>query len=355
MSKAVETDLGLPANVDAERMILGAILLEPANFESMKSMIVPADFSLDSHRRIAAAMGRLFKRDCPIDLVTLANELARVKEVQTVGGVTYLSSLTEGMPRRPHIDEYLRIVKDKAALRDTITVCDAAMRRAADQGDTAIEVLNATQRQLETIAERCVVTKPRTLEDQILATMDQFHRERKGEVKTFIPAGFELIDQSTGGYALGELTVIAARPKVGKSILLRQGIFENCDRYGNHCHLISPEMDENKVLRLLAARKANLPWKLVRHPITMNTMQVDYLTGAMADIADWPLTLDCSYPITAAEAISRAKKVKEEKNTQLLGIDYLQKLHWGTKYEHRFAMIGDAWVFAQARPQGYSE
>lgn len=336
-------DVGLPASEQAERTILGAILLEPGCLDAVMVGLRPIDFSLHTHQTIAAAMGRLAKGNHAIDLVTLSHELARSKDIHAVGGVAYLASLTEGLPRRPIIDEYIRIVKDKAILRQVMLIGSAAISRAAEQVEPALEIAATVQKQLEVLAKRNT-PKPRTLGDQVMATMDKFHRERKGEVKTFVPAGFELIDESAGGYALGELTVIAARPKVGKSVLLRQGIYENCNRYGNHCHLISPEMDEDKVLRLLAARKANLPWKTVRHPMTMNPMQVDYLTGAMSDIADWPLTLDCTYPISATEAISRAVRVKEEHNTQLLGIDYLQKLDWGTKYEHRFAMIGDAWV-----------
>lgn len=336
--------MGLPSNISAEKMILGAVLLEPNAFEELRVVLKPVDFSLDSHQRIAAAMGRLVKRDEAIDLVTLANEMARTKEIKSAGGVAYLTSLTEGLPRRPHIAEYLRIVKDKSALRSTMLVCSAAIARAADQGETALEILNATQEQLEAIAARQVTVKERTLGEQVYDTMEKFHRERKGEVKTFIPAGFELIDNGPGGYAKGELTIIAAREKVGKSVLLRQAVYDNCDQHGNFCHMISPEVDEDRFLRMLAARKAQLPWKLVRHPQTMNPMQVSFLTSAMSDIAEWPLKLDCRYPITPLEVISSAKAVKAQHNTQLLGVDYLQKLDWGTKYEHRHAMIGDAWV-----------
>lgn len=337
------SDLPMPANPDAEKTILGAVLQDPEAFDVVKGVLIPADFSLDSHKRIAAGMGRLVKSGHAIDLVTLVNELMRTKEVETVGGVAYIASLTEGLPRRPVIGEYVQIVKERSQLREIMNVCGSMAYRASEAADSPVDILTDLSSQAAKKLEKAISPKERTLDDQIRETMDRFYNERQGVKKTFVPAGFELIDAKTGGYALGELTVIAARPKVGKSVLLRQGIYDNCER-GNHCHLISPEMDEDKVLRLLAARKAGLPWKVVRHPETMNAMQMDYLIGAMSEIADWPLTLDCSYPITATEAIARAARIKSEKNTQLLGLDYLQKLDWGTDYKNRFAMIGDAWV-----------
>ena len=105
-------DTGLPANVAAEKMILGAILLENQAISEAEEKLTPEDFSLDSHQRIYQRMTELGGTGHAIDLVTLANELAKYKEIESVGGVAYLSSLTEGLPRRPVIEEYIRIVKD---------------------------------------------------------------------------------------------------------------------------------------------------------------------------------------------------------------------------------------------------
>src|ERR1035441_7666388 len=126
-------DTGLPANVDAEKTILGAILLDNAAHAEAAEKIVPDDFSLDSHRRIFLRMTELMDAQRAVDIVTLANELSRYKEVEAVGGVAYLASLTEGLPRRPVIEEYIRIVKDKSLLRKLMLICSAGIARAADQ------------------------------------------------------------------------------------------------------------------------------------------------------------------------------------------------------------------------------
>src|SRR5580704_5201189 len=103
-------EAGLPANLDAERTILGAILLDNAAHSEASERLDADDFSLDSHRRIFLRMSELMESQRAVDIVTLANELARYKEVEAVGGVAYLASLTEGLPRRPVIEDYIKIV-----------------------------------------------------------------------------------------------------------------------------------------------------------------------------------------------------------------------------------------------------
>ena len=138
-------DRGLPASVDAERSILGAILLDNFAYNQAAEALRPDDFSLDSHRRIYSRMMELSETNRPIDLITLTEELGRHKEVEAVGGVAYITSLTDGVPRRPNIEHYVRIVKDKAMLRGLIHAANGAIARALEQADTADEVLDAAE------------------------------------------------------------------------------------------------------------------------------------------------------------------------------------------------------------------
>src|SRR5579863_9180064 len=149
-------DAGLPANIDAEKTILGAILLDNAAHSEASEKIDADDFSLDSHRRIFLRMTDLMDSQRAVDIVTLAEELVKHKEVESVGGVAYLASLTEGLPRRPVIEEYIRIVKDKSLLRRLMGICSAAIARAADQSETALEVLGDAEAQLLDVGERGV-------------------------------------------------------------------------------------------------------------------------------------------------------------------------------------------------------
>src|SRR5271156_4513150 len=138
----VSLDRGLPASVEAERSILGAILLDNHSYNEAAEKLRAEDFSLDSHRRIYSRMAELIDGRRAVDIVTLAEELAKRKEVEAVGGVAYLASLTEGLPRRISIKEYVRIVKDKSLLRQLINICSTAITRAVDQGETSLDLLN---------------------------------------------------------------------------------------------------------------------------------------------------------------------------------------------------------------------
>src|SRR3974390_983178 len=161
-------DAGLPANIDAEKTILGAILLDNNAHAEAAEKLGADDFSLDSHQRIYVRMSELLGEQRPVDIVTLANELARYKEIEAVGGVAYLASLTEGLPRRPVIEEYVKIVKDKSLLRRLMGICSAAIARAADQSETALEVLGSAETALLEVSEKGIQHGFQSL-DQIVA------------------------------------------------------------------------------------------------------------------------------------------------------------------------------------------
>jgi replicative DNA helicase len=132
---------GMPANVEAEKTILGAILLDNMAHSEAAEKLESEDFSLDSHRRIFLRMSQLMDSQRAVDIITLAHELSQNKEVEAVGGVAYLASLTEGLPRRPVIEEYIRIVKEKSLLRKLMGICSMAIAQAADQSESALDVL----------------------------------------------------------------------------------------------------------------------------------------------------------------------------------------------------------------------
>src|SRR5579862_4548959 len=130
----------LPASEEAERSILGAILLDNTAY-AQASTLRPDDFSLDAHRRIYSRMAELAAASQPIDTVTITESLARHREVEAIGGIVYLTGLTDGLPRRPNIGQYVKTVREKWALRQLIHACNSAIGRAAEQTDPAEDIL----------------------------------------------------------------------------------------------------------------------------------------------------------------------------------------------------------------------
>ena len=251
-------DTGLPANVDAEKTILGAILLDNAAHAEAAEKLESDDFSLDSHRRIFLRMTELMDAQRAVDIVTLANELARYKEVEAVGGVAYLASLTEGLPRRPVIEEYIRIVKDKSLLRKLMGICSMAIARAADQSETALEVLGAAESQLMEVTEKghhAGLSAAWTRSSQhSFGSIDNLYKQSR-EV-TGLATGFNELDRMTSGLQKGELIIIAARPSMGKTALAIN-IAQNAAVNSNAMVAVfSLEMSKESLLRRMLATQA---------------------------------------------------------------------------------------------------
>src|SRR5580698_9315052 len=144
---------GLPANIDAERFILGSVLLDDARFIDIAGIIANDDFALEKHRRIFARMSELHARGEKIDRVTLANELLRYNELESVDGLSYLVSLDDGLPHISNLDSYVRIVRDKAMLRQMIAAAQQIMNRALIGEDTPEQILAGAEETLLKLGE----------------------------------------------------------------------------------------------------------------------------------------------------------------------------------------------------------
>ena len=144
----------LPSNVDAERSVLGAILLDNSAYNQAAAVLTSEDFSLDSHRRLFLRITDLSEHSRPIDLVTLSEELMRHNELEAVGGAGYVSSLTDGLPRLSNIEHYAKIVKDKSLLRRLIHVSNSITARCLEGSEEAEEILDASESMVLSVGEQ---------------------------------------------------------------------------------------------------------------------------------------------------------------------------------------------------------
>jgi replicative DNA helicase len=317
-------DTGLPANVDAERTILGAILLDNAAHAEAADKLAEDDFSLDSHRRIFLRMTELMNASRAVDIVTLSNELARMKEIETVGGVAYLASLTEGLPRRPVIEEYIRIVKDKSLLRKLMLICSAAIARAADQGENALDVLGAAESQLMEVSEKGLTSGFQSL-DQIVqhsfGTIDNLYKQSR-EV-TGLATDFTQFDIMTSGLQKGELIIIAARPSMGKTALAIN-IAENAAiNHGATVAIFSLEMSKESLLRRMLSSQAWVDQQKLQKGF-LGREDHDRLTTALGLLVESRLFIDDTAAISLAEMRAKARRLKQNKGLDLVVVDYLQ-------------------------------
>lgn len=316
-------EAGLPANIDAEKTILGAILLDNDAYAETAEVIKPDDFSLDSHRRIYLRMVSLAEADCTIDIVTLSHELSKYKEVESIGGVAYLAALTEGLPRRPVIEDYIRIIKDKSMLRRLMGICSAAIARAADQSEDALGVLSATELQLLDVADSAShrnevygpVEMSTSAEERLITSPSD---------EPAIPTGIVALDELTGGgIRLGELWVIGAAPSRGKTTLARQ-IVKHCVYRDVACYVHSGEMSKESWWDVTACLLEGMPaWK-VREPRLMNATERERLSRGLKTLKGMKLYISDAGGIYLDRLIWNARRQKQLHGTKVNVVDYGQ-------------------------------
>jgi replicative DNA helicase len=321
----VSLDRGLPASVEAERSILGAILLDNHSYNEAAEKLRSEDFSLDSHRRIYSRMAELIDAHRAVDIVTLAEELARRKEVEAVGGVAYLASLTEGLPRRPSIEEYVRIVKDKSLSRQLIGICTTAITRAADQSDEALVVLDAAESGLLEVSERGITRGfagiPEIVRDSF-GTIDNLYAQQK-EV-TGLATHYTQFDKMTSGLQASDLIIIAARPSMGKTAWAINIAENSAVRDGKVVAVFSLEMSKESLLRRMLASQALVSMQKIQTGFIPKADR-GKLMEALERLAEARIFIDDTPAIALSEMRAKARRLQRQQGgLDLIVIDYLQ-------------------------------
>ncbi|HSY71893.1 MAG TPA: replicative DNA helicase, partial [Alloacidobacterium sp.] len=299
-------------------------------------------FALDSHRRIYSRMAELIDASRAVDIVTLSEELAKRKEVEAVGGVAYLASLTEGLPRRISIEEYVRIVKDKSLLRQLINICSTAITRAADQGEEAFEILNAAESGLLEVTERGITrgfaSIPEIVRDSF-GTIDNLYKE--GREVTGLATHFTDFDKMTSGLQASELIIIAARPSMGKTAWAIN-IAQNAAVHGGKVVAVfSLEMSKESLLRRMLASQALVDSQKIQKGFLLREDQ-QKLTLALEQLAESRLFIDDTPGISLTEMRAKARRLRQMSGSlDLVVVDYLQLMTastsgpGGKRYENR--------------------
>ncbi len=329
--------LTLPANIEAERSILGAILLDNFAYNQAAEHLRPDDFSLDAHRRIYARMMDLAESSRPIDLITLTDELERSKELQAIGDVGYVSSLLDGVPDRPSIEHYVKIVRDKALLRGLIHAANAAMARAADQSDAAEDVLNDVQAELFALSEKRI--------GRGFMNVTEIVKESFGSVDALLDRGQRItglathyndLDEMTSGLQKQDLVILAARPSMGKTAFA-MNIAENAAiQDGKVVGIFSLEMSREALLqRLLCSRARVDAHKMRTGSLWRDDMQ--RVGRAMEELASSKIFIDDTPGVSVSEMRAKARRLQQScGGLDLVIVDYLQLMSGGGKrYENR--------------------
>jgi replicative DNA helicase len=318
-------EVGLPANIEAETTILGAILLDNEAYLEASEKLKADDFSLDSHRRIFLRMKDLMDANHAVDIVTLANELRVNKEIEAIGGVAYLASLTEGMPRRPVIEEYIRIVKDKSLARQIMGLSSLTIAKAADQSETALSVATWHAAELERIIAGGIQRGLVSAAELSQEVMDRFLAQAQLTQSPGFSYGVPAIDDATGGIQEGEQVVIGCFSGVGKTTILAQIVAANCPK-GHPTALFLIEPTRHDFLRRLWSIVGNVRYTAAIKPWLATKAERDQLTWAEYQVAEWDLFIYDNSNMTLDEQLAHQRLAMHRHGIELSAIDYLQRM-----------------------------
>ena len=316
---------GLPSSVHTEVAILGAMLLDSVAISDATEKLKAEDFSLDSHQRVFRAIVDLMAKGQGIDYLTVQEELARRRELDSIGGPAYLAYLTEGIPRNFNIESYVQIVRDKSLLRQLMGIFHDGGIRAADQSEDAITVLGDVEAQLADVADSAIQRGLAGIGEIVagsFVSIDKLYEQ--GREVTGLATRYTEFDKMTSGLQDSELIIIAARPSMGKTAWAINIAQNAAVQDGKVVAVFSLEMSKESLLRRMLASEALVGSRKLQ---TGSMLRDDRgkLMKALERLMDSKLFIDDTPGITLPEMRAKARRLKQQQGQlDLIVIDYLQ-------------------------------
>jgi replicative DNA helicase len=325
----------LPHNLEAEKSVLGAILMHNEAFNYAAELIDSKDFFRDAHRRIFDKMVALSERNDAIDLVTLKEELARSNELDEVGGPAYIASLADGVPRSANVEHYARIVKEKATLRSLIQSANRILSDAYRAEEDADLILDGAEKAIFEIAEDRIregFVPLRDLVQSSFATIERL-QQHKGLV-TGVPTGFVDLDELTSGLQPSDLVLVAARPSMGKTsfaLNIAQHVGTQTDMTVG---IFSLEMSKEQLFIRMLTAEARIDAHRFRSGY-LNEKDYGRLSHALGTLAEARVFIDDSASLGVLEMRAKARRLQAEHGLHLLIVDYIQLMQGRGRFENR--------------------
>ncbi|HEY3045378.1 MAG TPA: replicative DNA helicase [Vicinamibacterales bacterium] len=325
----------LPHNLEAERSVLGAILLHNDAFNLAAEVIDSKDFFRDAHRRIFDKMVRLSERGDAIDLVTLKEELGRAGELDEIGGPAYITALVDGVPRSTNVEHYARIIKEKATLRNLIYSANKILTTAYEGGEEADVILDQAEHAIFAIADDKVrdgFVSLRDLAQGSLETIERLHAHK--ELITGVPTGFTDLDEMTSGLQPSDLIIIAARPSMGKTSLVLNMAQHVGTKTDMTVGLFSLEMSKEQLFLRLLTSEARIDAHRLRGGF-LGERDWGKLSQAIGTLSESKIFIDDTPSIGVLEMRAKCRRLKAEHGLHMVVVDYIQLMQGRGRFENR--------------------
>ena len=337
-----------PHDLDAERAVIGAMLVSEAAVAAVAERLQAEDFYSEVHRVIYGAMMRLYTRGDPIDQLTLTNELRSVGEFEKVGGRAYVFQIVESVPTAANAARYAEIVRGKALLRDIIDVGSRITEDAFREPEDVGEALDAAEQLVYGVSNRTLREHLAPVSELAPGALEMIQRlyEAEGEV-TGVETGFDDLDRLTTGFHKSDLIILAARPAMGKTALALNAIWHASGQKGIPVAIFSLEMSKEQLVQRLISQVTRIPAQALR---SGNVRAEDWpkLVRGVAAVSRAPIWIDDTAGVTLMEMRAKVRRLSSRLNAEggpplsLVVVDYLQLMvGQGNRSENRQQEIAE--------------
>ncbi len=320
-----------PHNREAEQSVIGAIFLDPQALITASEILLADDFYHNAHKKIFETMLRLSDQGKAIDVVTVTEELSAKKEIEDVGGLSYLLELANAVPTAANVAHYAKIVEEKALLRRLIRVATKIVEDGYTREDEVEALLGEAEKKMMEVANRKNAGDFKHVKDVLVETFDNIEQlqSQKGDV-TGIPTGFRDLDNITAGFQRNDLIIVAARPSVGKTAFALNVAQSVAVQARENVAIFSLEMGaEQLVMRMLCA-EGNIDAQVLRTG-ALTTEDWGKLTMAMGSLSNSGIFIDDTPGVRINEIRAKCRRLAQENGLGMILIDYLQLIQGSGK------------------------
>jgi replicative DNA helicase len=331
----------LPHSEEAERSVLGAVLLDNRQFERASELLSPESFYSLRHRRIFHALQQLVESGSALDLVTVKTELERQGQLEEVGGPAYLARLLEGVPRSANVEHYARIVREKGMLRELIRCSQGILDSAFQARESVEQLLDDAEKAIFRVAEQRLRAGFRPLSvtaEESLRAIEELTRRK--DMITGVASGFPELDEMTAGLQNGDLVILAARPAMGKTSFALNLASHAAIHRGTTVGVFSLEMSHQQLFFRLLCSEARVDAHKLRTG-RVDREEWQRIIKVFGQLSGLPIFIDDTPGLGVMEMRAKARRLKREHGLDLLVVDYLQLMRGRARYDNRQQEISD--------------
>ena len=324
-----------PHNEEAERSVLGAVMLNKDVLSEVLEEVTADDFYNESHREIFRAIWELYKDNVAVDMLTVCEELKKRKSLDMAGGRAYIATLTAEVPSTANAVEYAKIVAEKATLRQMIKTSEDITEKGYDAKMAAGEILDYAESGIFKIAQKRQKNDYAKIQDVLLNNIKIIDAASQNKDKIVgIPTGFKDIDEKTSGLQRSDLIIVAARPAMGKTAFALNIAQQSAVKAGSSVIIFSLEMSKEQLGQRLLAMQARVEMQKLKQG-DLDRKDWDRITMALDELNNTKIVIDDTPGISIMEMRNKCRRLKAEQGLDLVDIDYLNLMSMQGKSDNR--------------------